>query len=195
MKADRGCPVPRPSARSQRSLHPTHFAFLPSDQWSRTPALCHSLLIHLSRLFRFTLSIACSVSSRDAAHADLTASLNTHLHPPSLRPTPPDPSVPSPRLCRTKGSTGPASSPSAIRHTTHICSPSSPPACLKASSARWIAELARNSLWDSVRRRRPRHPERSDLLSIWKRMAAGAAYPLSHTSKQHPLSTALVSSW
>ena len=50
-----------PSQRSPR--HPTHFAFLPSDQWSRAPALCHSFLIHVSTLVRLTLSIALSTSS------------------------------------------------------------------------------------------------------------------------------------
>ena len=67
---------------SQRSLlHPTHPAFLPSDQWSRTADLCHSILIHLSSLVRLMPSMATSISSaQDATAACLSTSTFIPLH-------------------------------------------------------------------------------------------------------------------
>lgn len=63
----------RAPPRERRLLQLAHPIFLPSDQWLRASALCHSFLIHLSNLVRFTLSMACSISPAHAAFASLAA--------------------------------------------------------------------------------------------------------------------------
>ena len=143
--AGRGHPVPGPAVPSQRLLRrSTHLTFLPSGQRSRAVALCHSALIHLSSLVRFTLSMARSISSCHAAtpsHCSILIFIISCLDPLAQALMLPDNDPIAPRAAKTllrrlHGSTAPPTYvhlhhlQPARRRAQSVRLLSSPPTCL-----------------------------------------------------------------